>query len=766
MARVDFVQSSFTRGILSPRIRGRIDFEGLFSGAEDILNGIVLPQGGLIRRPGTRHVAEVKDSTKKVRLIPFIVSNEQAYVIELGDGYARFYRDEGRLESAGTPVEIVTPWTEAQLDAVSWTQSADVLYVAHPDEEPREIRRLTVTSFQVQRHEFRDGPYLPVNLTATTLTPDSVSGTVTFTASSTTGINDDTGFQSSDVLRKLRFQADDGNWRSYEIDSVTNSTTIVTTQETGEDLPNLTASDTWRLGEWSDTTGWPRAVGFHAERLWWGGTTDSPQTIWGSRVGVFTRHSPSLNDGTVLDTDAINVTISNNTVNNIRWFQSVAEGLMIGTQGREVLLSPATTTTGIAPGNVTVNPQSSHGSKENTMSTLVSKSVVFIQRDGRTINDYAFNFDVNGFDAQSITVIAESLFRNGIKRIEFQQSPENVIWALTEDGTLAGMTVEKAQRVFGWHRHAIADSAAGIGKLEDIAVIPEPTKDQLWLVMQRNINGSTKRYISFMEDLFEGRAQDLLAFFVDDGLTLNNPIGGGIQNITQANPGVVTMNSGHGLSNGDRIRIRGPLFGMVEVNRRQFKVNNVTATTFELQNLDGVNVDTTSFSAWDSNASASAREEVTIISGLSHLEGETVRILADGAVHPDKTVSTGQITLDRFASIVHVGLGYESEVVLLPVESGQEQTSTVGRKKRIHQVHTRLLETVGTKVGIKSEDLQPILFRDPRAPMNDRTPLFTGVKTVNIKSRWEQELQVRATSDHALPWQMLNIAIEQQVEGS
>lgn len=762
MARVDRVQSSFTRGILSERIRGRIDFEGLFSGAADILNGMVLPQGGVIRRSGTRHVAEVKDSSKKVRLIPFIVSNEQAYVIELGDQYARFYRDEGQLTSSGSPVEISTPWTEDQLDAVSWTQSADVLYVAHPDVSPREIRRTSSTSFSIQEHPFEDGPFLSVNDTSTTLTPGSTSGTVTFTASATTGINGGDGFQSTDVGRLIRFEDSNGDWHSFEITAHTSTTEVDAELKTGGSLPNTNARDTWRLGEWSDTTGWPRAVGFHAERLWWGGTDNSPQTIWGSEVSDFAIHSPSDDDGTVVDTNAINVTISNNTVNTIRWFISVSDGLLIGTQGTEMLLAPATTTTGIAPGNVVVNRQSPHGSKENVLPEFVSKSVVFVQRDGRTINDYAFNFDVNGFDAQSITVTAENLFRNGIKRLAYQQAPENVIWTLTEDGVLTGMTVEKSQRVFGWHRSLIADASAGGGKLEDITVIPETDKDQLWLVMKRTIDGNTKRYISFMEDIFEDDTPET-AFYLDSALSLDNPVGDGITDITQANPGVVTTDSSHGLSNGDTVRLR-DVEGMTEVNHRSFIVSNKTSTTFELQDLDGNDVDTSDFSEYVRNGTV--RKEVTSVSGLSHLEGETVRILADGATHPDKTVSSGSISLDRGASIVHVGLGYDTEVVLLPFETGTENTTTVGRKKRIHQLHVRLLNTVGSFVGIESETLQQIVFRDPQDDMDVFVPLFTGVKTANIESRWKREQQVKVTSDGPLPWQLLNIALEQEVEGS
>ena len=142
MAKVTPIQTNFTGGEISPRLLGRVDLTKYTSSMQRCENFICFPHGGVTKRSGTRFVAEVKDSSKKTRLIPFVYSTVQAYILEFGDQYIRFYRNNGQLQNAaGTAAyEIVSPYTEADLDDISFTQSADVLYLVHPDYAPRKPR--------------------------------------------------------------------------------------------------------------------------------------------------------------------------------------------------------------------------------------------------------------------------------------------------------------------------------------------------------------------------------------------------------------------------------------------------------------------------------------------------------------------------------------------------------------------------------------------------------------------------------------------------
>ena len=140
-------QTNFSSGELSPRLLGRPDIEQFGNGAQVLENFTVLPQGGITRRPGTYFVAETKDSSKRARLMRFVFSTVQAYMLEFGDQYVRVLRNHARVESPpGTPLEIVTPWTEAHLPALSAVQSADVLFLAHRSWQPRKISRTSDTS--------------------------------------------------------------------------------------------------------------------------------------------------------------------------------------------------------------------------------------------------------------------------------------------------------------------------------------------------------------------------------------------------------------------------------------------------------------------------------------------------------------------------------------------------------------------------------------------------------------------------------------------
>lgn len=147
------LQTNMNRGELSPYIEGRPDLALYFSGAKTLENFLILPEGGVFRRSGTLMIKEVKDSSAAIRVIPFKFNIAQTYAIEAGNLYFRFYRRNPatnafeRIESGGSPVEVVTPYTSADLAELQWAQSADVLYLAHPDYQQRKLTRVTDTSW-------------------------------------------------------------------------------------------------------------------------------------------------------------------------------------------------------------------------------------------------------------------------------------------------------------------------------------------------------------------------------------------------------------------------------------------------------------------------------------------------------------------------------------------------------------------------------------------------------------------------------------------
>ena len=176
MARVHPFQTNFTAGELTPKLAGQVDFKKYNNGVEIMENMTVFTQGGASRRYGTRFVKEVKDSSKITRLIPFEFNIEQSYVLEFGDQYIRFYKDNGQITSSGSAYEIATPFTESMLYEIQFTQSADVMYIVHETLKPRKLSRTGHTSWTLTEVEFQNGPYLDTN-----------ESSITF-ASSATGV--------------------------------------------------------------------------------------------------------------------------------------------------------------------------------------------------------------------------------------------------------------------------------------------------------------------------------------------------------------------------------------------------------------------------------------------------------------------------------------------------------------------------------------------------------------------------------------------------
>lgn len=236
MARATWIQASFNAGEWSPQVYGRIDLPKRRSALSACLNFVPLLQGPLTRRPGTQYIAGVKSNATAVRLIPFMFNVTQAYVLEFTANAIRFYANGGQLLNAGAPYEVATTYAASELDALSFTQSADVLYLVHPNHPPATLSRLGATNWALADLVFQDGPYLNRNVASNMMNASSsVPGTtgVTMATSNTVSINNGIGFIASDVGRLIRLQNESTTatqlFSIFRITSVTNSTAVVAT---------------------------------------------------------------------------------------------------------------------------------------------------------------------------------------------------------------------------------------------------------------------------------------------------------------------------------------------------------------------------------------------------------------------------------------------------------------------------------------------------------------------------------------------------------
>jgi len=749
MARVAVQLTNFTGGELSPRLDGRNDLTKYPTGCKTLENFVVFPHGSAARRSGTQFVAEIKDSSKKTRLIPFEFSTTQTYMMEFGNQYIRFYKDNGQiLESDVTisgatqanPVvitatghsysngdeisitgvagmtelnnkrylvankttntfeitdvdgtningtgftayasggvanrvyEISTPYLTAELFDLKFAQSADVMYITHPNHEVEKLSRSGHTSWTLTDVDFTDGPYLDDNITATTLTPGSsgVGTGVSLTASAITGINGDTGFQTTDVGRLVRIG--DGYAKITARTDTTNAT-----MEILEDLGSSSATTNWSLGSFSDTTGHPSCVTFFEQRLVFAGTTDQPQTVFFSKSGDYENMNENRG-GTVADDDAIIYTIASNQVNAIR-FMTATRTLIIGTAGGEFAVSGGGTDVAITPTNILIKKQSNHGAA-NVDAIPAGNATLFLQRAKRKLRELAYNFDVDGYVSPDLTILAEHITEGGLTQLSYQQEPNQIIWGVRDDGELVGLTYQREQQVVAWHRHKFGGtfgsgaSATGFGVCESVATIPTDNSEyQVYVIVKRTINSVTRRYVEYINNFDFDETDDTTFNFLDSQL-----------------------------------------------------------------NYSGSSTDT--------------------ITGLDHLEGQTVSILADGSTHPDKTVSSGSITLDRNVTKAKVGLGYTSLLQTMRLDAGSQDGTSQGKTKRIFDISIRLYESIGVEVGPDLSNMERIPFRSSADAMDSGLGVFTGDKEVEFRGNYETDGFIFVRQTQPLPLTILSL---------
>jgi hypothetical protein len=189
------------------------------------------------------------------------------------------------------------------------------------------------------------------------------------------------------------------------------------------------------------------------------------------------------------------------------------------------------------------------------------------------------------------------------------------------------------------------------------------------------------------------------------------------------------------------------------VNGESYLVANVGLNTFELTDLEGNDIDSSAFTTYVSGGEA--REYVSTISGLDHLEGETVDILGDGAVQPARTVDSGSITLQNPATTVHIGYGYSSRGKMLRLNAGSADGTALGKTQRTHRIGIMMHRSLGLKIGTDFDNLDELTFRT-FADNLDRAPaLFTGIKSETLNADYNFENQFCWEQDQPLPSMIL-----------
>lgn len=465
-------------------------------------------------------------------------------------------------------VEFVTPYNNGSWANTRLVQDSTTAYLLNNANQPRALTQAFGT-FGLNAAVFQDGPYLDINTTTTTLTPSGTTGSITLTASAATGINNGQGFVETDIGRLVRFQSgpaawaggttyatgatvtgSDANvytslvggnighdpttdtgtfwtlagttitWTWLQITAWTSST-VVTATVMGVNLPSTAAQTAWRLGAFSDTTGWPSCGTFHEGRFWFGGVFDNRLDASAVGAGVGTlggvlNFSPTASDGTVGDANAISATLNAPNVNKILWFIPNNEGIVVGTAEAEWLISASAQNDPLTPSTIQAHRVSKYGSIPND-AIECELTMCFVQAQGRRILNYAHYpyGEAAGWYAENLLELAEDLPDGGITEIRFVQTPTPVIWARTIMGNLIGSTFEHPaygkEPKNGWHQHF---HGAGY---TFISLCSGPTfngqSQTLYVITQDPTTGYC--YVEAMAEIFEESQAGWEAVFTD-----------------------------------------------------------------------------------------------------------------------------------------------------------------------------------------------------------------------------------------------------------
>ena len=592
------------------------------------------------------------------------------------------------------PLELPTPYATADLPQIKWAQSADVMYIAHPNYPIHRLSRTGDTSWSLEVVPWLDGPYQDENTDETVkIDASAADGTgITFTA---TG---GAPFNATDVGRLLRLKVGANDYGYAVITDFESGS-----QVTGDILRTLTAhteteTETWALGAWSETTGYPSTVNFFEQRFAAANTAAQRQTFWLSQSADIENFRPDSFEENVVevqDDDALDFTIAATKVNAIQWLLP-GQQLFIGTTGGEwVARSEGPVLT---PNDIDVDQFTSHGAAD-TSAVRVGFESLFVQRARRKLRSMSFDFNIDSFRAPDMTILANHVSRSGLREIQFQEEPDNLLWCVREDGVLATLTFLREQNVVGWSRQVLGGTYdEGPAQVESVAIIPgnkaggSEERDEVWVLVKRSVNGATLRSIEFFEKAFEGpRRED----FEDDAAF-------------------------------DA--------AVIQAQKQAFYV--------------------------DSGLSGSFAPAKTTITGLDHLEGETVAILADGALRPNQVVSGGQIELASPAAEVSVGLPYEHRYKSLKLAAGAQAGTAVGKTKRVHAVTLLLLDALGGRAGPAPERMEPLIFREVQDAMDSAVPLFTGEHRIAFDGRHRRDPRIEIRGSAPLPFTLLALAPE------
>jgi len=786
MAKVSHIQASFTAGELSPRLAGRVDLAKYQTGLALCRNMLLMPHGGCTRRPGTRFVAEVKNSTRKVRLIPFEFSTVQTYMLEFGHLYMRVYKDGGQIMNGEEPVEIGTPYTEADVALLKFAQNADTLFLAHPGFAPRTLTRTSHTSWTLSSMTFIDGPYLDENTDQSkTITPsgkgqyvvngnfdndisgwtDKSSGTnakilwdsqsmldLIGVASGTAYAEQSITLPIAGVEYTLEFEVKSGPV-TVRIGTASGGSQILSdvSYDKGVQTIKFTPGQTSIFLGFLHTANAARSIDYVSVARQESITLTANFDIFQpTHVGAFFRIKHGANMGYTLIT----------AVTDARHAKAVVMDPLASTAATYTWREGAWSDYQGWPGAVVFHQQ-----RLTFACTIKSPQTFWASKSGKYTD---FTPGTEADDPVNVTVASNQV--NAINWLVSQKSlavgTVGSEWRIgSADGSDSVMNPVNATAVqetaYGSHQTlppvragaAILFAQRGGRKVRELAYSFQTNG---WVAPDLSLLAEhiTKGGIA---DMAYAQEPDSIVWMVRGdgvllGLTYNRAeevVGWHWHDTDGAFEQVASIHSGE--QDQVWVVVNRVIGG---VNRRY--VEYFTPTFVDQPREDAVFV--------DCSLSYSGRG-ATSFSGLGHLEGKTVDILADGSVRSPKVVAAGTVGIDKPAIKAAIGLAYTSQIKTLRLEAGGEDGTAQGHVKRVGQVTLRVHRSLGYEVGQAGGVLVCPPHRSSSTPMGQAPDLFTGDERVHIDGFYDMDGSITVQQTQPYPLTILAVICQVGVNG-
>lgn len=724
MSKATPIIAALNAGEWSPLLDGRVDLQGYSASAKTVENFICTVQGPLVRRAGTRFVEEVEDNTKRSWLVPFVRARETSYIIEFGDNVCRFYFNRAQVIDGGSPYEVASPYSASDLVngdgefSLDFVQSGDVLYITHRGGEfaPRKLTRTSSTSWTLTTLTTGSGPFDGLNNTSTTIYASDVAGSITLTASASIFTADDVG----SLIRIDQSTVDTDPWKtdtSYTAGDFVRSEgreyEAATTGTSGSTIPSHTYGTVSDGGvEWVY-----RSSGYGVARIAsQSGTTATatvlrrfPQTLKGSGNA-----SDRWRFGAWSDRNGYPETVS---------FYN--ERLCFG-MGQRIDIS--------ASGSFEDFNMDYFGEilPENAVSLTIQSAqtndiMAMTEGEGLLVNTQGGEFTVG-------PLTTSDPFGPGNIKVQ----PVSAYGARPMQALRVGDATLFAQASGRKVREAVFDIQVNNLVSRDMTVRSEHISAPSFTSMVRQEEPYQLvwcvRSDGQLVCLTYDRTQEVRGW---SRHVIGGSFGGGDAVVESA--AVIPSPDG----------VKDDLWLIVKRTIDGSTVRYIEYVTEGYQ--DGEDVEDSFYVdcglTYDGSAASS-------ISGLDHLEGETVSILADGATHPQRTVSSGSITLDRDAEVVQIGLPYSATWVSNRIEAGASDGTAQTKTKRITDVAFRVLNTLGGAAGAsldEMDDIPDLNYRLASTLMGSGPDLFTGDALIEWPGTYETDGRICYRNDEPFP---------------